>query len=248
LAEHRLAHRCDDRAWTIPFFKSGRLAVARMFATEVLKNLSRISLGLAQLHTRFQASHDGEEIRRSSLCVEGEWRPKIGLVTWKLELSGHHTDDLCRRIIQTQRAADNAWITAEASLPERMTDHADLVLALHVFAFGKRATEQRIDAEDLEEVRGHSSDRQSFRLARAGEVRGGRVVNRDRFKRAILFAVRSKVGLRNTPRRQAKLRTRLQHPHEPVGFTKRKWPQQDAVYETEYRRIRANPERERDDR
>src|SRR6185295_16804799 len=169
----------DNRSRSIAFAQPDRFAEVRMLAAEVLKHVRRIGLRLAHLHAGLQTTDERKEVRRNAFGIVREWHPEIGFVTRKLKLSRHDADNLGRVVVQTQRPADDVRIATEASLPECMTDYADLVLTGRVFAFDKRATEQRVDAEHFEKVGGDRRDRQTLGLTGAGEVRGAVVVNRD---------------------------------------------------------------------
>src|SRR5262249_30964408 len=147
-----------------------------------------------------------------------------------------------------QHATRDVWITAEAPLPECITDHTDEILALRVFTFDKGASEQRADAEDFEEVGADTGHWQTFRFAVAGKIDGAVVVESDRFERTILFAIGSEVSLRHSPRCEAEFRTCLDQSHYAIGLTKRQRSQQNAVHETEDRGVGADAERECDDR
>ena len=78
-----------------------------MLPPEVLKHFCRVSLRLGHLHAGLQTPDERKEVRRNAFGIMREWSPKIDLVARKLKLSGHDTDDLCRRVVQTQRLADD---------------------------------------------------------------------------------------------------------------------------------------------
>ena len=164
-----------------------------------------------------------------------------------MKSASHHADNLCRNVIKVQLLADDVRITGETTLPESMTDHTNKVLAFRVFTFDKRTTEHRIDAENFEEVGSDTRHRQTFRLAIAREIDRAAVKESDRFERTILFAIRSKVRLRNSPRVESQLRARLNQSHHAVRITKRQRSQQNAVHQAEDRGVGANAERESDD-
>src|SRR5689334_4704116 len=180
-----------------------------MLPAEVLHNLGRVSLCLAGSDAGLEPADDTEEIGRGSLRVECERRPEIDINPWILKLRRHHAHDLGRRVVQAERAADDVLIRAEASLPESVTKDADGILAGRVFAFLKRAAEDRINAEDFKKIRRHVGVRKAFRFAVAGEIRAAADDESERFEGAVLLAICAEVSLRNAPGRQAEFRTRL---------------------------------------
>src|ERR1041385_3746312 len=106
---------------------------------------SRVRLRLSDLDAGFQAADNEEVVRSDTFRIERHRRPEIDLEPWKFEVGGHHTDDLCRDVVQVQHSADDVCVAAKASLPEGMADHTDLILTFGVFALDKCASEQRVD-------------------------------------------------------------------------------------------------------
>src|SRR5215204_1134756 len=218
-----------------------------MFTSEVAEHFCRVALRLRNLHSRLQASDYSEEVWRHTSLVEHEWHPQINFDFGELEIGRHHADDLSGGLIQAQHATHNIRVATKTPLPERITNHADEVPALRVFTFHKRPTKQRIDAKDFEKIGINIRHRQAFRLAETREVDRGSVVKSHCFKRSILFLVSKKIGLRNTPRRKAQLRTRLNQVDQSIRFAKRQWAQQNAVDETKNCGVRADAKRQSND-
>jgi hypothetical protein len=81
--------------------------------------------------------------------------PDLGL-TGESKRRRHHTDDGECQAVHADEAADNARIRAEPPLPQGVTEKHDLIPPGRIFFDSEAATDQRRDAKQLEEVRGHA--------------------------------------------------------------------------------------------
>src|SRR2546423_7541082 len=153
-----------------------------MLATEVLYDVGGVGLRLRDLYARLQSANALERIRRGARRVQRQRNPQLRFDSRVFELRRHHADDFARGVIQDERVAYDLRITAEAPLPESVTNHTNAILAGRVLAFAKGATERRVDAEDFEVIGADVGDRQAFRLTLAGQVDAAAVEHGQRFK------------------------------------------------------------------
>ena len=80
--------------------------------------------------------------------------PKFVLAVGVMEIGRHDADDLGRQAVEVDRAIENAGISAEASLPERITEHSHAGSAprVELFGFGESAADEGRDAECREKA------------------------------------------------------------------------------------------------
>src|SRR5207237_8004956 len=81
-----------------------------------------------------------------------------------------HTDDRVARAAQGYLFVDDRRVGTEATLPQAVTYDAGRIGARAVFFRCETAPQGRSDAEHVEELRRHSSSRQTFRRIRACQI------------------------------------------------------------------------------
>src|SRR5215213_10050296 len=157
-------------------------------------------------------------------------RPERIVSCRKLKASRHHADDGISLAVQVEWLADDAVVTAEPSLPERVTQHYYMARTGLVLRAGECTPELWRDAEQWEEVRGDETSFESFRFARAGQVE---TFIRDRghaFEECVLIAPVDEVCRRRRVVWVAKLGGILPHHYQAFGILVRQGPQQDRVH------------------
>ena len=88
------------------------------------------------------------------------------------ELRRQHADDLERPSVQRHRAADHRRVGAKAPAPETIAQQDDAIAADGFLLGAKVASERRLDADDVEELRTSLERPHALGFAAAGEVVG----------------------------------------------------------------------------
>jgi hypothetical protein len=157
----------------------------------------------------------------------------------------HHADHTERYAVETNFAAENVGIAAEALLPRRVADHEHVLRARPIFFLAKGASQHRRDPEHGKVVGGDSPALQPRRFAADLRRRVDINFGRERLKRAQpalhLGEVegRGRIGPGGRP---------LPHADNPLGVGEGKRLQQHCVDEAEDRRIGADAECQHGDR
>src|SRR5437667_8960932 len=81
-----------------------------------------------------------------------------------------HTDDCVARAAQSYLFVDDGRVETEATVPQAVTYDAGRIGAWAVLFRCEAAPQGRTDAEHVEELRRHSSSRQTFRRIRACQI------------------------------------------------------------------------------
>ena len=74
---------------------------------------------------------------------------------WKLKIAWHDADDQIGLSVEQDFSVEHAPVAVKALLPERVTDHADL-LVLIVFLLGEEAAEQGLYSERGKDPAAHA--------------------------------------------------------------------------------------------
>src|SRR4030095_12822680 len=98
-----------------------------------------------------------------------QWSPDM-CKRRKCHLRGCHADDDMWTSVQNDRLANHTGIRPEPSLPKRIADYDDAVLALFALGWHKRATELRSHPNDIEKVAADERGIDALRLIVAGVV------------------------------------------------------------------------------
>src|SRR5205085_9346185 len=173
--------------------------ILRVSLFEPPRNRAQLLLGRRARHARFQTPYDPGAVRRALDLVvrpllRGQQHVRRDAV--ELEARGHHADDRVRLAVEDERAADDARVAAEASLPELVREHGDQSSALRVVLCRQRAPALDVDAEQREEARSGERSDDAFGLARACEVYALRDEGRELLERMARRAVVPQVGHR----------------------------------------------------
>src|ERR1051326_5101330 len=107
----------------------------------------------------------------------------------KIEIGRHDADDRRGMTVEIDRLPDDIRIAAEASLPQRVTENRDVVVAGSVFLRGEGAAVQWFTTEHAEVVVSYRGCRHDFRIAIACQRDITAFVGSNTFKRVRPFAV-----------------------------------------------------------
>jgi hypothetical protein len=167
-----------------------------------------------------------------------------------VESGRQHADHLVLAACGADAAAEYVVVTAEVRLPCRVTQHDD-VGARRVILRQQRPAEHRTDAEQREVLRVHARDAQPDRV-RSAVHRLRHIVHRRghaHIRCGLADRGHFRVGERGD--RQLLARLREHRPVQPPHFVRpldvRRRAQQQPVDDAEDRRVRAEPERQRQD-
>ena len=119
--------------------------------------------------------------------VELQRDPYIDVVKHKSKSRRHHAYDLCRRIVQLDKAADDTSITAEPRLPQMMADNGHSRRIRAVVILVDASSEHRRDTKQWKEFGRDRLHAQSGRFTGASQDRStsGRPC-RDAFERVVV--------------------------------------------------------------
>src|SRR4029453_3657052 len=113
----------------------------------------------------------------------------------------HHADDRSRNAIERDRLANDRWIAAEPTLPERVAHHDDTRRHAGILARQECPPKQWPHAEHREEFRRHGSKGYSLRFIRRREIAFVLRVRCERLERANVTLVVEELGSRREPGR-----------------------------------------------
>ncbi len=158
-------------------------------------------------------------------------------------------DHRAREPVELDRPADQAGVRGEAPRPEPLAQHDDGRRVGSFVVRHERAAENRPQAEQREQVRVRANTLQALGLAVARKVVGLRHEHRDPFERARAPLPFDDGGSRGLDAIGAfDLREVFPEQHEPARLRERQRLQQHGAHETEDSGVRADAERERQDR
>lgn len=134
------------------------------------------ALRLAQRHAG-QEARRGIEVGRAVRDLlrrvsgrSGELRqPDVDVAVRIIEARRHDADERAGRSVERERATEGVGAALEEPLPEPFGDHRDRPRADFVLVSEERATFERADAEDGEEIRRDALGREALGLRDAGE-------------------------------------------------------------------------------
>src|ERR1051325_11508152 len=107
----------------------------------------------------------------------------------ELKVSGQHADDGVDVAAEGDRLIEDAWVCAEAALPQAVAEHGDAVFAQRLLFGQEPAPQHGLDAQQREEAGGDDGNLNAFRLARAGQGSVPAEVGRQLPEAGLLIAV-----------------------------------------------------------
>ena len=130
----------------------------RISPAQVVEDLRQIGLRLLDAHAILHAPHSAQPVG-SAPCHPAliDMHGKIdGILHLQriTEAGRHYADHGHAFAVHLDRFIQNAAITAKVTLPKLITQHRDVVLAFLLLAGQKGTAQQRLNAENLEEVIG----------------------------------------------------------------------------------------------
>ena len=109
------------------------------------------------------------------LGLESERRPDILPAAIEACVGWENANDVIRTVVQHDVWAQQAGIGAEAVLPDAMTENHDLIFSRLILIGRESASENRLDAEDVEIRRRYARAAKLQRVLAAGEGDGSAV-------------------------------------------------------------------------
>ena len=104
------------------------------------------------------------------LCAKDERHEKLAVLVHK-RFGWQHANHCIGFVIQSDRLPDDVRISAEASLPQPMRDHHDLIVLAELICLRcKPATQKRRHAKNSQETRGDLPAVQAFGLVPAHQI------------------------------------------------------------------------------
>ncbi len=196
------------------------------------------------------------ETRRYAVAIVGTnlvGRPRVGSNELdpgveRFERARRDADDLVGLAVESDRAAEHAWVFLIVRLPVRLRQHDELVGVDDVRVGRKEGANQRLDPDDVEHV---------GRGTRAHDARGTAVLAERAFAELPEAEARECVRvllevevLRDVARRvvQPRLGEGVVNLDDALGLGKRERFDHERVEHREDRRVRADTQRERHER
>ena len=251
LSDDRVAQRSDRRRSEVSII----LVLGGESARDRVHLRVRLPDGDAGLHPRDDV-HDSHRANARNRLIRDRRIRDVHLDRGrrKAEAGRHHADDLVRLAAERDAPPDDGCRSAELALPEIVAEHDQLVVrAAHHLFVARNAADFRRDAERVPEPRRDERGGDALRLADAGEVGAAHPLD---------VEVAADVGEHSTPRAPVIEVHRgdrsgigcslhdldLPHADELLGIRKGERFEQDAVDDAEDRAVRADPQRERQNR
>jgi hypothetical protein len=147
-------------------------------------------------------------------------------------------------VVHLERATDDAGISAERVLPERMTDHQHRRRIGRIVVRSEHTTQHRLDAEHVEELGRDHAGLHARGFATTEQIERHLVVLDDGVERRRLRPVVLDLLDRHTGVGDADSRRLLAHLDEPIAVRVWQRPQQHGMHHAEDRRVRADAEGE----
>src|SRR5262245_50512724 len=166
----------------------------------------------------------------------------------EVEIRRHYAYDRVRFCIECQGPAHDVRIGSESALPQTVFEHDHLIAPLLIFARQKCAPERRLYAERVEKAGGDAVTAESFRLMRSRQIEGAPDNGDEPLEALILFTPVVEIAERDRAVVVAALRgTPFIDHHQPLLMLKTERAQNQRISDTENRRVRRDPRRQRDD-
>ncbi|SPE25280.1 hypothetical protein SBA3_1160021 [Candidatus Sulfopaludibacter sp. SbA3] len=221
-----------------------------------------LGLGLAGGDARPQAPNGVARVvvtRRSRFRRHGPCHPDIGCPAIgrqtlgpvrKRKASRHYADDAVGARIEQQVFAEHGAIRPEARLPQCVADDGDLLHSRLIVRGFDGAAELGRDAENPEEIAGHTGGAYVDGRGVAGEVQAIGGEQSEILERVTLLLPIVEVcvvGTESFERDARKVGAGLPEEHQPVGVLIRQGAQQHRVHHAEHGRGGTNPQRQSQD-
>src|SRR5215813_1656877 len=125
------------------------LVLLRIVLLDTTKDRRHFRLGLGQRDTSFESGEHSQRLTTAIVCPSSEiqWRPQFSSSgpEWReLKLGGHHTDYGVAFAVKSDLLTDDVRIATETSLPQRVTEHNDMITAGLILAGMEGAAKRRI--------------------------------------------------------------------------------------------------------
>src|SRR5229473_6964033 len=203
-----------------------------------------VLIRLLNIHAVAEMSDRKIVVRRPAWIFAAQigWQPQIHV--WrKTKCGGEHTDNGVDRAINLQVCLREIPRRSELLPPISIADKNSRVGPFFRVAGGEIPPEDRLNTENLEKVGGHARDRRARRLRGTGNGHDVIIVFCNGLEAAVLVAKVVEVRIRKMC--PPSLRANLEDGHDPARIGVRQRPQQNAIYNAENCRGRADAQRER---
>src|SRR5262249_38537184 len=220
--------------------------------------LSHISLRLRERDAVFQAGNDLKPVVVRANEYFGDELggchhrcPDVRRAALATETRRQHTGDGERLFVQLDSLADYLWLAAEAPLPETVAQQRNRVRARHALFFRREsATDHCLHAEQRQVAGRHHLQLQTLRRVVRGPVGGGVIEAWDSGEALVLVAQTLEARVRPDRRQHPLHRVGpfTKHFHQPLRLPVWQRTQQQRIDDAENRGVRANAQRQRQDR
>ena len=190
---------------------------------------------------------DGMEVAAAARpCrIDPHRQPQLSFRIHVAETSRHHSDHSRRIAVENQPLSQNVRACPEFPPPEFVTNDCYRGRTDFVVSRAERPADDRLNAEDAEELMCSHLNRDLFRLAGGAQTATAVGVRGDGFEHAIPRTPVDVVRCRDHVPRAVAIAVVLEHQHQPVRIVEWKAPQQQRVYYRENRGICSDSESER---
>jgi hypothetical protein len=226
-----------------------------MLGVQPVRDGRELGPGAVDADTRSHSRDDGETARAPVRLNRGRRdertrrRRHVDVVLRRiLRYLREYTDHRVNPVVHLERLADDGRVAAERRAPESVAQDEDRRCACLVFPRTERAPEDRLHAEDVEEVRRDHTRLHPSRLVLAEQDERHRVVVGDSCEARCLRPVVDDLGVREPRVRDFGQCQRLSEIEQLLAPLVRQRSKEHAVDDAEDRRVRANAQSERDDR
>ena len=223
-------------------------AVVGILRGQPLRDRLHFRAGAIEGDAIFQPGDDAEKVSAPGRIrrVDGNRLPELRRSSRVIEVARHHPKDGHRRAVDGDGPADDGRVAVEAALPERVTDHDDVVAPGPVLSRREAASQGRTHAQQIEQIPRNGRALDPLGPLRPDESAARAVIGGDPLEHRVLISPVEEVGggypITSVPRHD------LVDADQGVRLWVRKGPQQHAVDDAEDRGRRADAERKRQDR
>jgi hypothetical protein len=191
---------------------------------------------------------EGPRSRCRRVCrVDRQRRQHVGLGQPDSESTRRNAHDPERPSLDSQLPSDDGGIAAEPALPEPVAEDHHALIPGPGLRFGEAAPERGMESEHPEQIRGSRDAADLFRAVWSDQIQGRGLDERERLERSRAGAPLDEAHRMDRQRRGG---LQLMLVQRDDSFRTRVWkrPKEHGVDEREDCRVRADADRERQDR
>ncbi len=190
----------------------------------------------------------------AALCAIGgrrlllQRRPHLHPAVREDEVPGHDPYHIVRDLVQHDRLADDTPVACVATLPEPVRQDGHRRGCGAVLVRQESSPERRLDSQEIHRVGSDSAHGHRLGLAVAGHVLDAVGVNAQVLERLEARLVVCVLRQREARLIEPDVVIDVEQVDQSIGVAERQGPEQVWAYEAEDRRVRADPQRQRDHR